>query len=160
LANFLHHLKPDIGAYSSGGGFDWSYGSKSHTKGIWMWNEPLKLNTPDHKDVCIVLMDTQGSFDNASTHKECATVFSISAFLSSIQIYNVKSNVEKTDLEHLNLFSQYRKITEKMFKQRFQFEELTILVRDWQFPDEYYYGFIGGEKFLDDRLRVIFFSKN
>ena len=28
-------------------GFDWSYGSKSHTKGIWMWNTPLVVKSND-----------------------------------------------------------------------------------------------------------------
>ena len=72
--------------------------------------------------ICVLLMDTQGTFDNFSSQKDCASIFSISAFLSSIQVYNLKSNLERTDLEYLNVFSQYKKITEKIFNKPFQFE--------------------------------------
>ena len=67
-------------------------------------------------------MDTQGTFDNFTTQKQCANIFSISAFMSSLQIYNIKNNLEKTDLEYLTLFSEYKKVTEKLLKKSYQFE--------------------------------------
>ena len=50
-------------------------------------------------------MDTQGAFDSMSTVKDCATVFALSTLLSSVQIYNLMSNLQEDDLQHLQVFS-------------------------------------------------------
>jgi atlastin len=93
-------------------------------------------------------MDTQGTFDNSTTQKECATIFSLSTFLSSILIYNIKNQIQKTDLEYLTLFTQFKQLSDKKFASSFKLNQLSFLIRDWQFPDEYSYGFEGGEKLL------------
>lgn len=52
----------------------------------------------------MLLMDTQGAFDSMSTVKDCATVFALSTLLSSVQVYNLMSNVQEDDLQHLQVF--------------------------------------------------------
>ena len=158
LTNFLKYLgEIDDNDLIKNNGFEWSYGSRTNTKGIWMWNRPVMIKK-DSNEFGIILMDTQGTFDNMTSQSECASIFSISTFLSSLQIYNIKSNLEKTDLEFLNLFSQYGKLNEKFLVNKserlFQFEQITFLIRDWQFPDEFNYGFYGGESFLNTRIKV------
>lgn len=69
LTNFLRYLNEkneDIQLDNEiNTGFNWSYGSNSHTKGIWMWNTPIniKLKSQNNKEISILLMDTQGIFD-------------------------------------------------------------------------------------------------
>ena len=48
-------------------------------------------------------MDTQGTFDSNSTVKDNATVFAMSTMLSSVQIYNLSSNIKEDDLQHLQV---------------------------------------------------------
>ena len=48
-------------------------------------------------------MDTQGAFDSQSTVKDCATVFALSTLLSSIMVYNITSNIQEDDLQHLQV---------------------------------------------------------
>ena len=36
--------------------------------------------------VAVLLLDTQGAFDNQSTVKDCATVFALSTMVSSLQV--------------------------------------------------------------------------
>ena len=67
-------------------------------------------------------MDTQGIFDNDISQKECAAIFSVSAFMSSVQIFNIKNNIEKRDLEYLSIFAQYKAISEKTFNKIFKLE--------------------------------------
>jgi len=67
-------------------------------------------------------MDSQGQFDNFTSNKESASIFSISAFMSSVQIYNLKNNLEKTDLEYLSVFADYKNVTEKLFQKSMRFE--------------------------------------
>ncbi len=86
-----------------------------------MWDTPIDYTLND-KEVSLLLMDTQGIFDNDVSQKECSAIFSISAFMSSIQIFNIKNNIEKRDLEYLNIFAQYKKISDKAFNKIFCFK--------------------------------------
>ena len=61
-------------------------------------------------------------FDNDTSQRDCAAIFTLSALMSSIQIYNVKSNIEKRDLEYLSVFAEYKKVIEKVLKKSFKFE--------------------------------------
>ena len=36
--------------------------------------------------VTVLLMDTQGAFDNQSTVKDCATIFALSTMISSVEV--------------------------------------------------------------------------
>ncbi len=42
--------------------------------------------------------------------------------MSSIQIFNIKNNIEKRDLEYLSVFAQYKSVAERILKKSFQFE--------------------------------------
>lgn len=114
-------------------------------------------------------MDTQGIFDNTTSQNDSARIFSLSCLISSLLIYNLKSNLEKTHFEYLNLFSQFKLISDSKFKSKSSSSTsssssadgvkplqlgLTILIRDWQYPDEHFYGMTGGEKYLHERLKV------
>lgn len=98
-------------------------------------------------------MDTQGSFDNNSSIRDCATIFALSVLLSSVQCYNVMRNIREDDLQFLHLFTEYGKIsldnpTEKPF------QSLLFIVRDWPFKDENNFGWNGGKEVVDDRLQL------
>lgn len=84
-------------------GFTWRGGSERETTGILMWSEVFKATLENGDKVAILLLDTQGTFDSESTVKDCATVFALSTLLSSIQIYNLQSNVQEDDLQHLQV---------------------------------------------------------
>ena len=44
--------------------------------------------------VALLLMDTQGVFDNQSTYKQCATVFGLSTLLSSVLVWTISMLAE------------------------------------------------------------------
>jgi len=48
-------------------------------------------------------MDTQGAFSCNTTVMDCTTIFTLSFLLSSIQIYNLSSDITEADLEHLQV---------------------------------------------------------
>lgn len=48
-------------------------------------------------------MDTQGTFDSASSVKDCSIIFALSCLLASTQIYNIKSNITEADLQNLQV---------------------------------------------------------
>ncbi|XP_062249825.1 atlastin-3 [Platichthys flesus] len=134
-------------------GFSWRGGSEPETTGIQLWSEVFLVPKSDGTEVAVLLMDTQGAFDDQSTVKDCATIFALSTMTSSIQIYNLSQNIQEDDLQQLQLFTEYGRLAlDEIFQKPFQ--SLMFLIRDWSFPYEYTYGFKGGNEFLDKRLQV------
>ncbi|XP_023244700.1 atlastin-1-like [Centruroides sculpturatus] len=86
-------------------GFEWCGGSERTTNGIFVWSEVFFISH-NGKQVAVLLMDTQGTFDSNSTVRECATVFALSTMISSIQ---VKKNIYVADdfKVQLNSFMSY-----------------------------------------------------
>ncbi|RZC36791.1 GBP domain containing protein [Asbolus verrucosus] len=82
-------------------GFPWRGGSERHTIGILMWSEIFLSELPSGEEIAIILLDTQGSFDNATSLTHCAAVFALSTLISSVQIYNLKEDIKQYDLAHL-----------------------------------------------------------
>ncbi|XP_026773751.1 atlastin-3 [Pangasianodon hypophthalmus] len=134
-------------------GFSWRGGSEPETTGIQLWSEVFTVRKSNGTEVAVVLMDTQGAFDNQSTVKDCATIFALSTMTSSVQIYNLSQNIQEDDLQQLQLFTEYGRLAlDEIFLKPFQ--SLMFLIRDWSFPYEYTYGLKGGSQFLDKRLQV------
>uniref|UniRef100_A0A8C5EYC2 Atlastin-3-like n=1 Tax=Gouania willdenowi TaxID=441366 RepID=A0A8C5EYC2_GOUWI len=123
-------------------GFSWRGGSEPETTGIQLWSEVFLVTRDDGSELAVVLMDTQGAFDDQSTVKDCATIFALSTMTSSVQIYNLSQNIQEDDLQQLQLFTEYGRLAmDEIFLKPFQ--SLMFLIRDWSFPYEYVYGFKG-----------------
>lgn len=52
-------------------GFKWRSGKCPETNGIWMWSEIFKYESPKGDKMAIIVLDTQGIFDNKCTLKDC-----------------------------------------------------------------------------------------
>lgn len=87
-------------------GFSWRGGSERDTTGILMWSEVFLTEFATGEKVAIILLDTQGTWDSKSTVKECATIFALSTMISSVQIYNLSTNIQEDDLQHLQVSRQ------------------------------------------------------
>eukprot|EP01038_Epipyxis_sp_PR26KG_P007123 gene7123-9720_t len=87
--------------------FAWRGGQDRQTTGIWMWSEPFIRKSSSGNDIAILLMDTQGMFDNETTMSLTAQIFGLSTLVSSYQIYNVDKRIQEDNLQHLALFSEY-----------------------------------------------------
>ena len=53
--------------------------------------------------VAVFLMDTQGTFDCGSTIQGTSIIFALSLLISSFQMYNIKSKVDQSDFDHLEV---------------------------------------------------------
>jgi len=132
-------------------GFSWRGGAERETTGVLLWSEPFVMTIPSGEEVVVLLMDTQGAFDTSSTVKDCATVFAVSTMTSSVQVFNISSNLQEDHLQHLQLFTEYGRLAmeENSYK---PFQRLEFLIRDWSYPYEYPYG--DGSQLLQKRLYV------
>jgi len=126
--------------------FHWRGGSERNTTGIWMWSQPHFVKKGD-ENIAILIVDSQGMFDNDTTMSLTASIFGLSTLLSSYQIYNVDKRIQEDNLQQLALFSEYARLavegTDSLQKKKDDedktkpFQTMEFLVRDWQhFEDE------------------------
>lgn len=127
-------------------GFEWKNGADAHTTGILIWSEIFYFKKSDGREVGIMLMDTQGCFDNTTTMQDNVTIFALSTMLSSVQIFNLMQVISESDLQNLQLFSEFGKFASKTLTGA-PFQKLLFLIRDWMGNEEY--GEISGQKYLE-----------
>lgn len=66
--------------------FAWRGGQERQTTGIWMWSDPFIRISKSGEKLAILLMDTQGMFDNETTMTLTAQIFGLSTLVSSFQV--------------------------------------------------------------------------
>jgi len=99
-----------------------------------------------HGKVAMIVLDTQGIFSMGADLSESISIFAISLMLSSVQIYNIRGNLTRSDLEHLRLFASYGKLLQDQNENTCPFQRLIFTIRDWDLDDEL--GLEAGTKFL------------
>ncbi len=96
-----HH--PPQGSSATESSFQWRAGKERTTTGIWMWSEPFIRRVANGEEVAVLLMDTQGMFDNETSMNLTACIFGLSTLLSSYQIYNVQNRIQVRDCGRMRL---------------------------------------------------------
>lgn len=119
------------------------------TTGIWMWSEIFTHDCDNGDKLAIILLDTQGIFDDESTTKDYTATFAISTMMSSVQCYNVMQNVQEDDLQHLELFTEYGRLAMQQTDEK-PFQNLLFIVRDWPYSQQHKFG--NGKEFIDIKL--------
>jgi atlastin len=153
---YLHHLGKTEAEIEDGDGkpwyetidslgndaFHWSGGSDRNTTGIWMWSQPHFI-TRGTESIAVLLVDSQGMFDNETTMALTASIFGLSTLLSSYQIYNVEKRIQEDNLQQLALFSEYARLAldadqvHDATSNVKPFQKIEFVIRDWQnFEDE------------------------
>lgn len=66
--------------------FHWRGGSQRDTTGIHIWPEPFIVHDPVHGEVVVILMDTQGLWDNQTDNQGNSMIFCLSTLLTSLQV--------------------------------------------------------------------------
>ena len=130
-------------------GFKFSSGCRRETTGIYICDKIFISKTKDGDDVAVVLMDTQGIFDNSTENNENVTIFALSLLLSSMQIYNLDKKLSFAELQHLNLFTEYASLAVEDYDCK-PFQSMCILIRNWDCEEDYKYGNEGGKKYLNE----------
>lgn len=137
-------------------GFAWRPGKDKCTQGIWLWSSPFVFRDQDGRKIAVLLMDTQGAWDDTMTKAQSATIFGLTALLSSKLIYNIQNRVEEDKLENMDYITTFAQtVCSDLPGKDAPFGHLELLVRDWV---NYEDGFNIGEckeqmrEHLDDHL--------
>jgi atlastin len=124
-------------------GFHWRGGSERNTTGIWMWSQPHFVRNDKGETIAVLLVDSQGMFDNETSMELTTSIFGLSTLVSSYQIYNVDKRIQEDNLQQLALFSEYARLAveadetqKEVVLDEKPFQTMEFLVRDWQHFDE------------------------
>ena len=61
------HISEGAKGVSCGRGFGWRSGKDKCTNGIWLWSKPFVLHDLKGRRIGVLLMDTQGAWDDKMT---------------------------------------------------------------------------------------------
>jgi hypothetical protein len=84
-------------------------GAQKCTQGIDTWYEPILVDTGNGEKVAVILLDTQGLFDDVSNVKDNSNIFTFSAILSSCIIFNVMEGLDERDWQFLEYLMDFAK---------------------------------------------------
>ena len=138
-------------------GFSWKSGTKRDTTGITMWSDVFLHTNDIGEKLAIVLMDTQGLFDNETSPVDNSRIFALGTLLSSVQILNLFSIIQEDQLQYLQFATEFARFAARDYNNDFNskpFQNLLFLIRDWNNPDEFDFGMEGGENYLKKVLKV------
>lgn len=136
-------------------GFEWRGGTERVTSGIHIWSKPFICKNKDGEKVAVLLMDTQGVFDNESTVKDNVSLFALTNLISSVQIYNLMQQLQEDDLHHLEFFTAFGKLVAgESDETDINNTKFIYLIRDWGYPYEYSYGKDGGNRYIKKQLEI------
>ena len=125
-------------------GFTWRSGTQRDTTGIIFWSDVFLVDLPNGEKAAIIIADSQGLFDTETSTADNSKIFSLVTLMTSMEILNLQGIIQEDAKFTTNQSIQDQK----------PFQSFMFLIRDWNNPDEYPFGFDGGRKYLDEVLVV------
>lgn len=68
-----------------------------------MWSDVFIYDTSEGDNLAIVLIDTQGLFDQKTSPSVNSKMFALSTLISSVQIYNLHNVIQEDQLQYLQV---------------------------------------------------------
>jgi atlastin len=72
-----------------------------------MWSKPFIVTQSIGEDIAILLMDSQGVYDEDTDLRDWSTIFGITLLTSSIFIFNIFTDIQENNLTDLETFLVY-----------------------------------------------------
>ncbi|XP_040202148.1 RING finger protein 112-like isoform X2 [Rana temporaria] len=108
-------------------GFRWGSGTDIVTEGIWIWGKPFLLENNGQK-MAVFLLDTEGAENEAYHESASMKLHVLTMMISSHLVYNVKGNVQETDINYLEIY--YDPLEDDPYYPFFELKYVDVLVRD------------------------------
>ncbi len=137
-------------------GFEWRNGADPETFGVWMWSHPFFIKRFDGEEIAVLLIDTQGIFDNYLSERDCAVIVGLCLLTCSTTIFNLTAQLHSNNFQILNEFMSFGlriSDNENSDEQKAPpFQNLIFLIRDYSNVEGFGFGSFGGKKMLENRL--------
>jgi hypothetical protein len=88
-------------------GFQFKSGTIRETKGINIWSEPFIVKNKEGKNVAVLVMDSQGLYDQKTSKDDNIKIFTMVTLLSSTTMVNTLRNINFNQLSQLKYFLDY-----------------------------------------------------
>ncbi|CAG9812176.1 unnamed protein product [Chironomus riparius] len=150
--NYLYILYTSLQKFSSPIHMNYS-AQDGDDSALFMWNDVfLHENYRTDDKVAIILMTTQGLFDDQKTPKDNARSFAIGMLISSTQVLNLSKEIHTNQLKNLDDVAKFAEIV-AAGSQRIDISlpQLVFLIRNWS-NEKYSYGMTGGNDYLTHLL--------
>ena len=129
---------------------------ESCTRGIWMWNKPIKHKNKNG-EFYLILMDTEGLASPDSDSENDNKIFVLSLLMSSAFLYNTKGVIDRDSIKKLGVMNHLAKYIENNSQdftnkdiEKYYLPDFIWVTRDFQFP-------LDGKtakEYLEERLQV------
>jgi Guanylate-binding protein, N-terminal domain len=90
-------------------GFGVGHTRNTQTKGVWMWGEPIPVQSPTGETINILLFDTEGFESTGKADSYDDRIFALSTLISSVLIYNLPESIRESDVEKLSFAAELAK---------------------------------------------------
>lgn len=123
-----------------------------------VWSDVFLYDKSESEKFAILLMDTQGLFDNKTPTEDSKKIFALNALLSSFLMYNLEGLVNEKELEYLRLATDFAKLVNEIQNLNSRegslkpFQDFLFLVRDFVHVDDHSYGLEGGNEYIGELL--------
>ena len=135
-------------------GFSWKSGTDRDTTGLVLWSDVFLYDALNGEKLAIYIMDTQGLFDHQTTTADNSRIFSLSTLISSVQILNLFNIIHEDQLQYLQFATEFARYASESKTNSKSFQNLLILIRDWNNPAVHSFGFRGGKQYLKNFLEI------
>ena len=78
---------------------------KSCTRGIWMWDTPIRHRNEQGQEFNLILLDTEGLQSTDSTPELDNMIFVLGLLLSSLFVYNTKNVIDREAIRKLGIMT-------------------------------------------------------
>jgi len=85
------------------GGFGVGSTINACTKGIWVWDQPIKIKNSEGEEFDLLVMDTEGIGGMNEDQNHDTRIFLLATLLSSLLIYNSLGNIDENALHNISL---------------------------------------------------------
>ena len=137
-------------------GFKWANKGETVTAGIWTWSEVFTIKL-GNKEIDIILLDTQGIFDEDTGKREWCILAGLSLFVSSCLVLNLPQDLQEDTLLNLKAFLDYSlaaACNSQISREGKPFQHLNFLIRDWKNNHEFPFGWTAGPDFIANKFQV------
>ena len=124
--------------------------SQNETCCIKLYHKIFRLKDRNNEDVGVMLIDCQGFHGQNLTLYDSVKIFTLSSFVSSLQIYNLDKRIRADDLHFLDFVCSCG----VLISQDRPFSDLGLLIRDFNVVNnQEFNGETEGRSYLDSWLR-------